>query len=179
MSAHEVGIIVAMASLITAIVALSTVYYLRKQFVILEESHISSQHAYEDSRKSFEVDTLFRIKDEFRKEKFIEFSDRVCYLDKPLFKTNGGTIDHTVIYNALSMINEIAMFIKIGIISEKLVLNSVGGEISNIYRHKEIKQFIQYDQDRLNSSAWKGVVDLAQKWDSKIKKLGGKLNSKS
>lgn len=158
---YEIAIPV--ASLITAIVALITIFYLRKQIKISETS-------YNDSRKAYESDVLMRLYEQFSLDKdTIQLREDIAF-KRPIFKDDGGKYSEKDIFTYLNTLHIIPQFIRMGVLSEYNAVNFFGSAFLEAFQHKDIKNFVEQIQNEQSKGAWGDLLELSDKFE-KLREL--------
>jgi len=155
-------ILIPVASLITASVALGALYFLRKQMKISEKASNRANKSYLDSKKSYELDVVFRLNNRFYSQPYSSVRNRIAS-KKPVLKENGGTIDRFDFYNYLDALNEVWIFVNTKILTEGLAVQEFGAMAAEFGRNPEAMKILEHQREIQGHNVWGGILILIKK----------------
>ncbi len=155
-------VIIPLASLVTAIVALATVYFLRKALKISEESHQESKRAYNDSRKAYEADMMMRFTERFHSDPVLK-KVRIAIVRDKFLLVPKGVVTMEEFYRYLDGVNEIWILASTGVISEDLILQNFGALASEFGDSSEAMDFLKKEQENQGEMVWSGILGMIEK----------------
>ena len=148
--------IIPIASLITASVAAITIFFLRKQMKITEES-------YNSAKTAAQIDAFLKI------ESTLVFNEkmrkiRLAISSKgPVIKKDGGPIEYEDFAIYLEAINRLPYFFNVGIIPEDVIISAYGPMCTEIENNPYVVKYIKHIQKTQGKIMLQNIHKLAEK----------------
>lgn len=150
-------ILIPVVALITALVALGTIFYLKKQVIISQDAFKESKTAYQDSRKAYEFNIIFQLNEILRGEKNRKISYNIAR-ELPILKTNKGDFEYFELFDYLNVLHEITYMIDEKIIRKTIATRLFGALFYELSQNKEAMGFIHTIQEDQSKEAWGGLT---------------------
>jgi len=154
-------ILIPVVSLITASVALGTLYFLRKQMKISEIASNQASESFLNSKKASEIDVFLRLSDDLQEEKFLSIAGKIAG-NVPILVENGGTTPEEDLVRYLYLFTNIFHYLEMEILDPFNTYNHFGNYAIHLNENKEITNYIETIQKKQDPHTWGGIQKLAE-----------------
>jgi len=148
-------ILIPIASLITAVVALISVHFLKNQSKMTE-------NAYHTSKKVSEVETFLKIEQNILFDETMKKVRLKIASTEPVLKMDGGSVEHVDFITYLETINRLVYFSRMGIIHESNLVNAFGSTAVEIEGNPYVVKYIKQIQDKQGKNILSGIHTMAE-----------------
>ena len=148
--------VIPVVSLITAVVALFTVYYLKKQSKLTEKAYNSSKNvgeidAFQNLQQNFTLnDNLTKVRD-------------VISTKGPVLNNEGGSIEYKDFATYLDVVNRFMYYSDLGVIKEVNIVAAFGPAAIEIEQNPYVVKYIQEHKKKHGEKMFVGISELAEK----------------
>jgi len=148
--------VIPVASLITAVVALFTVHYLKKQSKL-------TQKAFNSSKNASEIDAFLTLQENFTLNKTMSQVRSAIASKGPVTKSEGGTIETNDFFNYLEFVNRLVYYSNMEVIREENLVNAFGPTVLEIENNHYVMEHIKKMREKFGESELKGISIFAEK----------------
>ena len=149
-------ILIPIAALITACVALISIYFIRKQLKMTEK-------AYNSSKNVSEIDAFLNLQQNFSlNDNLIKVRD-VISTKGPVLNNEGGSIEYKDFATYLDVVNRFMYYSDLGVIKEVNILAAFGPAAIEIEQNPYVVKYIQEHKKKYGEKMFVGISELAEK----------------
>jgi len=149
-------ILIPIAALITACVALISIYFIRKQLKMTEK-------AYNSSKNVSEIDAFLNLQQNFSlNDNLIKVRD-VISTKGPVLNNEGGSIEYKDFATYLDVVNRFMYYSDLGVIKEVNIVAAFGPAAIEIEQNPYVVKYIQEHKKKYGEKMFVGISELAEK----------------
>jgi len=149
-------ILIPIAALITASVALITIFFLKKQLKMTEK-------AFDSAKDVAEIGAFQKLEQNFSYDKSLQKVRAIISSQGPVLKEDGGTINYSDFATYLHAVNELLFYSRMKIIKEINIVNAFGAAAIEIEDNPYVMKFIKNQQDKDGKGVLAGINMLAER----------------
>jgi len=149
-------ILIPIAALITACVALISIYFIRKQLKMTEK-------AYNSSKNAAEIDAFLNLQQSFSLNDNLTKVRTVISTKGPILNNEGGTIDYKDFATYLDVVNRFVYYSRKGVIDEVNIVAVFGPAAIEIEENPYVMKYIQNHKEKHGTRMFEGISELAKK----------------
>jgi len=148
--------VIPVVSLITAVVALFTVYYLKKQSKLTEK-------AYNSSKNVGEIDAFQNLQQNFTLNDNLTKVRSVISTKGLVLKNDGGSIQYKDFATYLDVVNRFLYYASLEVIKEENIVAAFGPAAIEIEENPYVMKYIQNHKEKYGKKMFEGISELAKK----------------